>query len=116
MKKTTRAWLRKAEEDYVVAERENRSDIPVHDVVCFHCQQGAEKYLKGLMEELGLFVPKTHFLDVLLTAVKQYYPELKGLRRGMLFLSVFAVDARYPGEDATKRQAMAALRWSRRVR
>jgi hypothetical protein len=32
------------------------------------------------------------------------------------FLTQFAVDTRYPGEDASKRQAKAALRWADRVR
>ena len=63
MKKTTREWVKKAEEDYQVAKQGSRSKVPVHDSVCFHCQQCAEKYLKGLMEEAGLTVPKTHFLD-----------------------------------------------------
>jgi HEPN domain-containing protein len=66
----------------------------VHDEVCFHCQQCAEKYLKGLMEESGLIVPKTHDLDALLTALASYYPGLRSLRRGLLFLSDFAVDFR----------------------
>jgi HEPN domain-containing protein len=116
MKRTTRAWVRKAEEDYVVAEQESRSKIPVHDADCFHCQQCVEKYMKGLMEELGLSIPKTHFLDVLLTALKPHHPTLNGMRRGLLFLSVFAVDTRYPGDDATRRQAAACLRWTRRAR
>lgn len=99
-----------------MAERESQGKPPVHDVVCFHCQPCAEKYLKALMEELGLFVPKTHFLDTLLKPLKVHYPMLRGLRRGMLFLSVFAVDSRYPGEDASNRQAQAALRWARKAR
>jgi HEPN domain len=68
------------------------------------------------MEELGLAVPKTHFLDILLTSLKPHHPELRSFRRGLLFLSVFAVDARYPGLSAKKRQAVAALRWMDRVR
>ena len=59
MKKSTREWVKKAEQDYVLAVQGSRSEVPVHDGVCFHCQQCAEKYLKGLMEELGLAVPKT---------------------------------------------------------
>jgi hypothetical protein len=34
----------------------------------------------------------------------------------MTFLSQFAVDYRYPGENATKRQVEAALRWAQRTR
>jgi HEPN domain-containing protein len=116
MKKTTREWVKKAEQDYVFARHGHRSKIPVHDGVCFHCQQCAEKYLKGLMEEVGLPVPKTHFLDLLLTALGPHHPTLRSLRRGMLFLSVFAVDTRYPGNSASKRQAVAALRWAGRLR
>jgi HEPN domain-containing protein len=114
MKKTTREWIKKAEQDYVLAKQGSRSKIPVHDGVCFHCQQCAEKYLKGLMEELGLPVPKTHDLDLPLTSLVPHHPTLRSLRRGLLFLSDFAVNTR--GNNATKRQAVAALRWATRVR
>ena len=116
MKKTTREWVKKAEQDYVLAKQGSRSKVPVHDGVCFHCQQCAEKYLKALMEELGLAVPKTHDLDLLLAALMPHHPTLRSLRRGLLFLSDFAVDTRYPGSNASKRQAVAALRWAERVR
>lgn len=116
MKKTTRAWVGKAEEDRILAEQGRRSKLPVHDGVCFHCQQCAEKYRKALMEELGLAVPKTHVLVLLLTALAPHYPSLRPLRRGLLFLTAFAVNARYPGSTATKRQAVAAVRWAERVR
>ncbi len=100
----------------MLAKQGSRSEIPVHDGVCFHCQQCTEKYLKGLMEELGLAIPKTHDLDRLLTALTPHHPTLRPLRRGLLFLSDFAVDIRYPGDSASKRQAVAALRWVDRVR
>jgi hypothetical protein len=68
------------------------------------------------MEELGLSVPKTHDLDQLRTALPRHRPALTPLKRGLVFLTRFAVDIRYPGERATKRQAKAALRWADRVR
>jgi hypothetical protein len=43
-------------------------------------------------------------------------PSLRSLTRGLSFLSQFAVETRYPGDDATGRQAMAALRWMERAR
>jgi HEPN domain-containing protein len=116
MKRTTREWVKKAEQDFLLARQASQSNVPLHDGVCFHCQQCAEKYLKGLMEELGLSVPKIHFLDTLLTALSPHHPTLRSLRRGLLFLSVFAVDIRYPGGKASKRQAVAALRWAERTR
>jgi HEPN domain-containing protein len=116
MKKTTREWVKKAEQDYALAQQSIRSNIPVYDGVCFHCQQCIEKYLKGLMEEIGLSIPKTHFLDTLLTSLAPYHAALRSYRRGLLFLSVFAVDTRYPGRSASKRQAIAAFHWADRVR
>jgi HEPN domain-containing protein len=116
MKKVTKEWVKKAEQDYILAEQGSRSKLPVHDGVSFHCQQCAEKYLKALMEELGLFIPKTHDLDSLLTSLGTAHPMLRSLRRGLLFLSDFAVDTRYPGKSASKRQAIAAFQWAGRVR
>jgi HEPN domain-containing protein len=116
MKRSTREWVKKAEEDHQAAKQARRSSNPLHNVVCFHCQQCAEKYLKGLMEELGLPVPKTHFLDPLAKALAPHYPSVRSVRRGLLFLSLFSVDFRYPGYNARKRQAVAALRWADRVR
>ena len=116
MKKITKEWVKKAEEDYVLARQGQRSKVPVHGGVCFHCQQCAEKYMKVLLQELGLSVPKIHDLDMLLTDLKATYPALRAVRRGLLFLSDFAVDPRYPGASATRRKAVAALRWAQRIR
>jgi HEPN domain-containing protein len=88
----------------------------LHDLVCFHGQQCAEKYLKALLEELGIAIAKTHDLDTLLTVLRPYHATLGSLRRGLVFLTDFAVDTRYPGNDATKRQAEAALRWTTKLR
>jgi HEPN domain-containing protein len=108
--------VRKAEADRVVARRSSRGKTPLHDLVCFHCQQCAEKYLKALLEELGISVLKTHDLDDLLTILRPHHPTLRSVRRGLGFLTQFAVNTRYPGRNASKRQAKGALRWQDRVR
>src|SRR5262245_41779526 len=115
MKKATREWLRKADADLAGARTLARRKPPLHDLVCFHCQQAAEQYLKGLLEEIGHAIAKTHDLVALLKPLQPHYPFLKSLRRGLSFLTQFAVEIRYPGENATRRQSQAALRWARRV-
>ena len=80
------------------------------------CQQCAEKYLKALLEELTLTIPYTHILKDLLMLLLPHHPSLASHRRGLTFLTRFAVDTRYPGENASKRQATASLRWAARVR
>ena len=84
--------------------------------MCCHCQQCAEKYLKALLEELGLAIPRTHNSDDILNMLLPHYGGLSSLRRGLIFLTDFAVETRYPGENASKRQAVAAPRWAERVR
>ena len=75
-----------------------------------------QKYLKALLVELALPVPRTHDLDRLLADVVVHHPTLSSIRRGALFLEQFAVETRYPGFNATKRQASSALRWASRLR
>jgi HEPN domain-containing protein len=112
----TREWVRKAEADYRAAVKLSRGNEDFHDQVCSRGQQSAEKYLEALLEELGMAVAKTRDLSVLLTALRPHHPALESLWRGLRFLTEFAVDTRYPGNDASKRQARTALRWADKVR
>ena len=98
-------WIAKADEDLAAAERLVSLDDSLAAVVCFHCQQSAEKYLKAVLVELGRNVPRTHNLEDLLVLLLPDYPHLSTLRRGLKFLIQFAVEARYPGFRATKPQA-----------
>jgi HEPN domain-containing protein len=94
----------------------SRGSDPLPDLCCFHAQQCAEKNLKALPEELSLTVPRTHNLVALLPLLVVHHPSLRYHRRGLDFLTRFAVDTRYPGDSATKRQAASALRWAGKVR
>ena len=60
--------------------------------------------MKALLVELGIPTPRTHDLDRLLMALVPTHPQLQSLRRGLLFLTEFAVEARYPGLNTSKRQ------------
>jgi HEPN domain-containing protein len=82
----------------------------------FHCQQTAEKYLKAVMKELRLSIPRTHNLVALLALTLPHHPRLRRFRRGLDYPTRFAVETRYPGDAATKRQAASALRWAGEVR
>ena len=116
MKRATREWVRKAEADWEGAARLMGGKEPLLDLVCFHCQQSAEKYLKALLEELAIGIPKTHDLVKLLTLVIPHHAQLRSHRRGMRPLTEFAVVSRYPGANANTLQAQSALRWTGRLR
>src|SRR5436189_6262598 len=104
MKKTTREWVQKAEVDYRGARKLAPSRPPMHDLVCFCCQQATEKYLKAILDEQGQHVPRTHDLEDLLGLLLASHPALATYRRGLKLLNRYAVDARYPGFHTTKRQ------------
>ena len=116
MKRETAKWVRKAETDWEVAHKLAGETPPPCDVVCFHCQQAAEKYLKALLQENGLVVPRTHDLVNVLSLLLPGDVALTPLRRKARSLTQYAVDYRYPGTMASKRQTEAALRHVDQIR
>jgi hypothetical protein len=68
------------------------------------------------VQDLGAAVPKTHNLKDLLDLLLPHDATLAGLCRGLLSLSRYAVDFRYPGLRATTRRMQAALGHAERVR
>jgi HEPN domain-containing protein len=65
--------------------------------------------LKALIQHAGLVTPRTHSLEKLLALIVPKEPTIIRLRRLLTGLSRYAVEFRYPGKSATKRQAAAAL-------
>ena len=116
MRRLTAEWVRKAEADKQVAEMLVKSKNRLNDAICFHCQQLTEKYLKALIQELGLAVPRIHDLEELLDRLLPHDATLRPLRRGLNRMTEYAVDYRYPGLRATTRQVQSALRIANRVR
>lgn len=65
---------------------------------------------------MALPITRTHDLEALLADLLTQFPSLRRFRRGLAFLTDYAVEARYPGKNASTRQMHAALRWIGRVR
>jgi len=103
-------WVEKAEGDFSVAVSLFRlRKKPTYDAVCFHSQQCAEKYMKGILQELDVRFGKTHNLRELLDLLIPYRPLWEAYREKLRILSTHAVDFRYPGMSADKATANAAL-------
>ena len=117
MKPTTAEWVSKAEADFATVERECRArKRPNYDGACFHAQQCAEKYLKARLCEADIRFAKIHDLVSLLESVLPVEPLWDAYREDMAYLSDFAVAYRYPGESATRDDALEALQRCRRFR
>jgi len=102
-----RDWVMKAEEDFAVIRALLRKRHPTLDnAICFHAQQCAEKYLKALLTRHRIDFPRTHDLLELLELAKQYDRTLELLRALLEYLEPYAVNLRYPGEFATRAEAV----------
>ena len=111
MKPETVEWTDKADADLATAEREVAvADTPNYDAVCFHAQQCAEKYLKAVLVENDLRVPRNHDLEALVNLLSTQYPELLKVIHLARILSAMAVEVRYPGMTADEDDAEESVR------
>ncbi len=96
MKEVTHEWIEHAENDFSAAEQLFESKKrSLNEIVCFHCQQCIEKYLKGLLIEHEIYFEKTHILDRLLNLLLPVLPDLELHRKALNELSNYASETRY---------------------
>ncbi len=114
-----RAWAAKAERDWLVAQKLLPEEAFYPDIICFHCQQAAEKFLKALWIHHGIMVQKTHDLPLLLNGLAKFEPAIdRAFYDRALTLNGYSVISRYPGKTddpppAEVAEAMAAARFFR---
>ena len=103
-------WVYKAEQDYrtaLIMVRRKRGGAP--DVVCFCAHQCIEKYLKAFLVLYRIPFRKIHVLDALLDSAITKDPLMEVMRPDLVKLNPYAVQARYPGEEATLHEAKSAV-------
>lgn len=95
---TAAEWLRFANENFAVVERELTYEDPAFHTVCFLCQSAAEKYLKGYLISLGWSLEKTHDIVVLLGLCADHDETFTELLESGAILNEYIVAGRYPGD------------------
>ncbi|MBI2339197.1 MAG: HEPN domain-containing protein [Deltaproteobacteria bacterium] len=111
------AWTKKAEADLAACRKLAEDDVSgMADVICFHAQQCAEKYLKAFLNKMKRDAPKIHSLKVLVELAKESDPEFETLLEDAAQLEEYAVEFRYPDESATEEEARDALRRAAGIR
>jgi HEPN domain-containing protein len=103
-------WLDWAHSDLKAGQALLRDPDSYPRQVCFLAQQAAEKAIKAIFVFLNVEFPFTHDLDRLRDLlpgkwdVKNEFPDLAGL-------TIWAVEARYPGDmpDVTTAEAAEAM-------
>ena len=89
-------WVKKAEKDLLTAKRELSFEEPLTDIICFHCQQAVEKYLKSYLVYHQVYFPKTHKIIELLGLCAKIDSSFNDELKEADNLTDYAVEIRYP--------------------
>jgi len=113
----TRAWLAKASNDLRAAEALQPMSPPLFGEAAFHCQQAAEKALKGFLTWNGRVFRKTHNLEEVGEQCISVDPTLSDTVDRAVPLSEYAWKFRYPGSpyDPAAQEAEEAIAIARAV-
>ena len=112
-----RAWLTKADHDLRAATYLADAEEPLLDIVVYHCQQAAEKALKGFLTFKSSPFARTHALVPLVEQAADLDAAFAALLDHAEDLSPFAWRFRYPGEllIPDEDEARAAIEQAREV-
>ena len=92
-------WLAKARHDLDSAKKLAAGDEPIFDTAIYHCQQAAEKALKGYLVHCDQPFDKTHDLNVLVKAAIPYQARFSDFLDTAVELTPYATEYRYPGAE-----------------
>ncbi len=109
------AWLEKGEHDLLAIDGMLAASTIPWDVVAFHAQQAAEKYLKGFLVAHGQVVPRIHDLVALLARCREHDATLGAFIADCERLTSLGWISRYPDspgepDESDARDAVAIAR------
>jgi len=89
-------WVKYSDND-LTAVNQLITHHPIQiEIVCYLCQQSAEKALKSFWVFQGVRPPKTHDLSLLLTECMKHDTEFNNLVNECIRLNIYASQPRYP--------------------
>jgi HEPN domain-containing protein len=93
-----KGWLIKAKHDLESAYRLADGDDPLLDTAIYHCQQAAEKAIKGFLVFRGQQFGKTHDIRILIEQAEKDEPGFALWQEAAARLTPYAAAFRYPGD------------------
>ena len=99
-------WLGKSNDDRRASRILLDADSSLAGVALYHCQQAAEKALKGFLVWHGQIIRKTHDLEQIGMEVTAIDPTMAPFVEAAVPLSTFAWLVRYPGSDVVPDEGM----------
>ena len=109
MQRDVQAYLDFAKDDLTVAKHLRNTLYPMPmGIICYHCQQCAEKAIKALFLffEMPGGIPRKHDLWFLLEQIKNKAAISEELYDYADALNAFSASVRYPSEDSVSAYAM----------
>jgi len=94
-------WYRIADTDFDSANLLNAAVRRHFEIICYHCAQAAEKYLKGYLIYNDIIPQKTHNLLFLNNICKEIDSDFENIIVECGFLNNFANEIRYPNQYVT---------------
>lgn len=94
----TKSWLVKAKRDLLSAYELAGAVPPLLDTAAYHCQQAAEKSIKGFLLYHDVRFEKTHDIEVLISQALEIEASFGICTEAARILTPLAVEYRYPGD------------------
>lgn len=99
-------WFIKADRDLGMAKSAQIHTPEYPDLICYHCQQAAEKFLKALVIHYDLPLRKTHDLEELLDILGTVDSSItSGFYDEALKIKNYVVGIRYPDPSGDPTEA-----------
>ena len=92
-------WFEMAQKDIRSAEILLEYNVD-NGIVCFHCQQAIEKYLKGFLINATGELQEGHNLVKLCKKAMAFEQTLSEFIKDMAFVNTYYIETRYPAEDS----------------
>ena len=111
-------WFKYADMDLKTSEHLLSMRPKPLEIICYHCQQSAEKYLKGFLISSGITEPpKIHNLDTLCLMCMEYDPRFREIKKACSVLTQYGTQPRYPNEiEVLENDVQNALEYTRQIR
>lgn len=89
-------WIIKAQHDLLAAQKLGSDSDIYSDIAIYHCQQCAEKALKGFLVLQNQTFPRTHDLRLLVQLAIVVNPDFQHYQEAAEILTPYATEFRYP--------------------
>ena len=89
-------WMQVADDDLYSAKILNEAVHRPVEIICYHCAQAVEKYLKAFLIYHDVINQKTHDMNLLYKSCFEIDNNFETIEHLCFFLNKFANDIRYP--------------------